>query len=106
MPERVATSQQCQMRDDDRDEEDELCIDMIHSQSHLNFMKMHLLSHFGDDICQFGNIPMYSTEIRERAHERQIKEGLRQSNKNHTARQIVHSYGRQHAIPMRLLHLQ
>ena len=36
----------------------------------------------------------------------QIKEGWRQLNKNDAARQIVHSYGRQHAIWMRLLNLE
>ena len=106
--ERVAPSQRRRMRDDDRDEEDELRMDMIHGESHFNFIKMHLLSHFCDHIPQFGNIPMYSTEIRELAHKTQInlKEEWRQSNKNNAARQIVLSYGRQHAIRMRLLNLQ
>jgi len=106
MRECVATSQRRQMRDDDRDEEHELCMDMIHGESHFNFIKMHLLSGFCDHIRQFGNIPMYSTEIGELAHKTQIKEGWRQSNKNDAARQIVHSYGRQHAIRTRLLNLQ
>ena len=73
--ERVATSQRRRMRDDDQDEEDELRMDMIHGESHFNFIKMHLLSHFCDHICQFGNIPMYSTEIGELAYKTQIKEG-------------------------------
>jgi len=67
---------------------------------------MHLLSHFCDQIRQFGNITMYSREIGELAHKTQIKEGWRQSNKNDAARQIVHSYARQHSIRMRLLNLQ
>jgi len=49
---------------------------------------------------------MYSTEIGELAHKTQIKEGWRQSNKNHAARQILHRYGGQHAIWMRLLNLE
>ena len=67
---------------------------------------MHLLSHFCDHIHQFGNIPMYSTGIGELAHKTQIKEVWRQSNKNDAARQIVHSYGHQHAIQIRLLNMQ
>jgi len=63
MRERVATSQRRQMRDDNRDQEDELRMDMIHGESHFTFIKMHLLSHFCDHIPEFGNIPMYSTEI-------------------------------------------
>jgi len=104
--ERVALSQRRRLRDDNRDEEDELRMDMIHGESHFNFIKMDLLSHFCDHIRQFGNIPMYSTEIGELAHKTQIKEGWRQSNQNDAGRQIVHSYGRQHAIRMRLLNLQ
>jgi len=106
MRERVATSQRRRMRDDDRDEEDELRMDMIHGESHFNFIKMHLLSHLSDHIRQFGNILMYSTEIGELAHKTQITEGWRQSNQNDSAGQIVHSYGRQHSIRMRILNLQ
>jgi len=102
----VATSQWCRMRDDDRDEEDELCLDMFHGESHFNFIEMYLLSHFCDHVRQFGNIPMYSTEIGELAHKTQIKEGWRQSNKYNAACPIVHSYGCQHAIRMRVLNLQ
>jgi len=106
MPQRVATSQRRQMRDNDRDEQDKLPMDLIHCESYFNFHKMHLLSQFGDHIRQFGNIQMYSTEIGELAHKTQIKERWCQSNKNDAARQIVHSYGRQYAIRMRLLNLQ
>jgi len=106
MREGAAPSQWRQIRDNDRDEENELRMEMINTESHFNFVKMHLLSHFCDHIPQFGNIPMYSTEIGELAHKTQIKEEWRQSNKNDAARQIVHSYGRQHAIRMRLLNLE
>jgi len=81
-------------------------MDMIHGESPFNFIKIHLLSHFCDHIRQFGNIPMYSTEIGELDHKRQIRAGWRRSNKNNTARESVHSSGHQHAIRMRLLNLQ
>jgi len=74
MCERVAASQRRRMRDNDRDEENELRMDMIHGESHFNFIKMHLLSHICDHIRQFGNIPMYSMEIGALAHKTQIKE--------------------------------
>jgi len=77
MRERVARFQRRRMRDNDLDEEDQLRMDMIHGESHFNFIMIHLLSHFWDHIRQFGNIPMYSTEIGELAHKRQIKEGWR-----------------------------
>ena len=94
------------MGDDDQDEEDELPMDMIHGESHSNFIKIHLLSDFYNYIHQFSNILMYSTEIRELAYKRQIKERWCQSNKNDAARQIVNSYGYQHSIRIRLLNLQ
>jgi len=102
---RVAPSKRRRRLEEDRDEENELRMDMIHTESHFNFVKMHLLSHFSDHIRQFGNIPMYSTEFGELAHKEQIKDGWRPSNKNDVERQILHSYGRQHAIRMRLSNL-
>ena len=104
--ERVAPSQWRRIRDHDHDEVNELCMDIIHSETHFNFIKMHLLSHFYDHIRQFGNIPMYYTEIEELAHKMQIKNRCRQSNKDYAGRHIMHSYGRQHAIQMRLLNLE
>jgi len=58
---RVAPSKRPRRLVYDRDEENELRMDMIHTESHFNFVKMHLPSHFSDHIRQFGNIPMYST---------------------------------------------
>ena len=101
----VAPSKRRRRLEEDRDEENELRIDKIHTESHFNFVKLHLLSHFSDHIRQFGNIPMYSTEFGELTHKEQIKDRWRGSNKNHVERQILHSYGRQHAIRMRLLNL-
>ena len=81
-------------------------MDLIHSESHFNFIKMHLQIHFGDHIHQFGNIPMYSTEYGELAHPEQIRVPWRRSNKNDVVRQILDSYSRRHAIRMRLLTLE
>jgi len=94
------------MRDDNCQEENDLCLDLVHGESYFNFIKIQLRSHFCDHIRQFGNIPMYSTEIGELAHKTQMKDGWRQSNKNDATRQIVHSYGRQHSIRMLLLNLE
>ena len=89
--EQVAPSQRRRIRDDDRDEENELRMDMIHGETHFNFIKMHLLSHFCDHIRQFGNIPMYSTEIEELTHKTQIEDRWRQLNKHDAARQLTSS---------------
>jgi len=81
-------------------------MNMINAETHFNFVKMHLLSHFCDKYSQFRNIPIYSMEIAEITHKTQIKQGWQQSNKNDAGRQIVHSYGGQHAIRIRLLNLE
>jgi len=49
---------------------------------------------------------MYSTEIGELAYKTQIQDGWRQLNKIDAVRQIVHSYGYQHALRMLLLNLE
>ena len=102
----VAPSKRRRVRDADREEENDRRMDLIYSESHFNFIKIHLLIHFGDHIRQFGNIPMYSTEYGELVHKEQIKHPWRRSNKNDVARQIQHSYGRHHGIRMRLLKLE
>ena len=80
-------------------------MELVHAESHFNFVKMHLLDRFRDHIYQFGNILMYSTEFGELAHKDQIKDGWRHWNKNDATRQILHSCGRQHAIRIILLNL-
>jgi len=49
---------------------------------------------------------MYSTKIGDLAHQDQIKEGQRRSNKIEAAGQILSHYGRQHALGMRLQTLE
>jgi len=93
----VSPSKRGQIRDDDREEDHERRMDLIYRESHFNFIKIHLLSHFSDHIPQFGNIPMYSTEFGELARKEQIKDTWRQGNKNDATRRVVPSYSRQHA---------
>jgi len=63
MREGEAPSQRHQIRDDHRDQENQLGMDMINAEADFNFVKMDLLSQFCDHLRQFGNIPMYSTKI-------------------------------------------
>jgi len=106
MSQPVAPSKRRRICDDDREEDHKRPMDLIHRESHFNFIRIHLLSHFSNHIRQFGNIPMYSTEFGELTHKEQIKDQWRQSNKNNTRHQIVQSYCRQHAIRMSLLNLE
>jgi len=102
---REAPTKRRRRLEDNRDEENELHMDMIDTESDFNFVKMHLLSHFSAHIRQYGNLQMYSTDFGELAHKEQIKDGWRRSNKNEVKREILHSYGHPHAFRMRLLNL-
>jgi len=75
MRERVPPSQRWRIRNDDREEDNDQRRELIHSESHFTFVKMHLISHFRDHIYMFGNIPIYSTEYGELTHKEQIKDG-------------------------------
>jgi len=87
----IAPSKRRRMGNAEREEETERHMDLIFCESHFNFIKMYLLSHFCDHIRQFDNIPMYSSEFGELAHETKINAGWRQSNKNDASRQIMQS---------------
>ena len=102
----VPPSQGRRIRDDNREEENDQHMELIHSESNFRFVRMHLISYFRDHIYMFGNIPRYSTEYGELAHKEQIKDGWRRSNKIGAAPQILGSYSRQHAIRLRLLNLE
>jgi len=80
MREGAAPSQRRRICDANRDEENELRMDMIKTESHIHFVMMHLLSPSCDHIRQFGNIPIYSTEIGELAHKTRIQEEWRELN--------------------------
>jgi hypothetical protein len=103
---RVSAARRRQLLDANRAHRAGERADLLRSQSHFNFIKLHLLVHFCSHVRKFGNIPMYSTDVGELAHKVQIKEGYRRSNKNDAAKQILNYYGRVHAISMRLLTLQ
>ena len=91
MEQSVARSKRRRVRDEDREEETYRHMDLLRTESHFNFIKMHLLSHFRDHLHKFGNIPIYSTEYGELAHKNQIKDGGRKCNKKDPERQIIRS---------------
>ena len=92
--------------DNDGEEVHRRRMHLIDRESHFNFIKIHLLSHFSDHIRQFGNIPMYATEFGEPAHKEPIEEGWRRSNQNEARCQIVEGSSRQHAIRMMLCNIE
>jgi len=64
----VAPANRRRIRDDNSEEEHERRMDLIHRESHFNFIKIHLLSNLSDHIRRFGNIPICSTEFGQLAH--------------------------------------
>jgi hypothetical protein len=80
--------------DEQRRDLDGVVADIYEEDVDFNFVKIHLLSHFGDHVRRFGNIQMYSTESGETSHKTMIKEGYRRSNKNDASHQILRTYAR------------
>ncbi|KAH8147002.1 uncharacterized protein LAJ45_08801 [Morchella importuna] len=78
----------------------------IREGSHFNFIKMHLLSHFREHVERFGNIPMFSTDVSELAHRRQIKMAYTASNKVDATVQILDYHPRRMVMEMRVLNLK
>jgi hypothetical protein len=91
---------------EDRLERRELHLETRQGESHFNFPKMHLLTHFRENVEKYAGIPMFSTELGETAHRQQIKEGYRASNKIDFTKQILCYYAPRHALGMRILNLQ
>ena len=60
----MAPSKGCWIRENNYEEEHKPPTDLIHCESYLNFIQIHLLSYVTDHIRQFGNIPIDSTEFR------------------------------------------
>ena len=80
--------------DEQRRDLDGMIADIYDEDVDFNFVKIHLLSHFGNHIQPFGNIQMYSTESGETNHKTMVKEGYRRSNKSDASHQILQTYAR------------
>jgi len=63
--------------DEQRHDLDGIVADRYEEDVDCNFVKIHLLSHFGDHVWHFGNFQMYSIESGEIRHKTMIKEGYR-----------------------------
>ena len=85
---------------------DALVADIYDEDVDFNFVKIHLLSHFGDHIRRFGNIQMYATESGETNHKTMIKESYRLSNKNDASHQILRTYARLDSFKIHEMNMQ
>jgi hypothetical protein len=76
--------------------EAQLVADEILAESaHYNFPKLHLVTHYADQIRQYGSLPQYSTEPCETSH-KALKDAYRHSNHVDATPQIIRTYTRQY----------
>ena len=81
-----------------RVERQQLVHDIL-QQGTFNFPKLHLLTHDGAKIQDFGTLLEYSTEITEALH-KPLKDAHRRSNRVDTTEQILDTMSRDYAIRM------
>ncbi|KAF8418320.1 hypothetical protein EV426DRAFT_679831 [Tirmania nivea] len=86
-------------------ETEQLVHDTLTSGAHYNFPKMHLISHFVDQIAKYGSLPQYSTEICEASH-KPLKDAYRRTNHINALPQILRTYTRAHNFAMRERNLE
>jgi len=86
-------------------ETEEMVDDMLTTGAHYNFPKMHLISHFAEQISRYGSLPQYSTKICEVVH-KPLKDAYRRSNHINTMPQIIQTYTRMHSFAMRERNLE
>jgi len=65
---------------------------------------MHLLSHCGSQITDFGSLPQYSTEVTEALH-KPLKDAYRHSNRVDAVEKILDRITGDYAIRIRELNL-
>jgi len=68
--------------------------------AHYNFLKIHLISHYAEQIVKFSVLGQFSTDIAEAMHKR-FKDAYRRSNKVNATRQIITTYTRDHTFAMK-----
>ena len=78
----------------------DLVDEILREVAHYNFPKIHLISHFAEQIPKFGSLPQYSTDITEYMHEA-FKDAYRRGNKVDSLSQIVTTYTRDHTFAMK-----
>ena len=100
----LTPTQRAARQREDRDERRQLVHDIL-NEGHFNFPKLHLLSHYGLQITQFGSLVQYSTDITEALH-KPLKDAYRRSNRVDAVEQILDTITREHAVRILELNLQ
>jgi hypothetical protein len=68
--------------------------------THFNFIKMHLLSHFVESVRELGHLSNVTSELPETLH-RQLKEAYKHSNKIDAHEQILNTMSRRQSFEYR-----
>ncbi|KAF8459684.1 hypothetical protein BDZ91DRAFT_785668 [Kalaharituber pfeilii] len=92
-------TQKANLRKEHREERAALVQDIVQCNSSFNFPKLHLLSHYAEQVFRFGSLLQYSTEISEAMH-KPLKDAYRRSNKVDATEQILDIYTRTHSMAM------
>ncbi|KAF8416671.1 hypothetical protein EV426DRAFT_711866 [Tirmania nivea] len=99
----TTTTQKANEASANRLEREHLVTDML-GQSTFNYPKLHLLTHYAEQIIQFGTLLQYSTEITESLY-KPLKDAYKRSNKVDATIQILDTHIRDHAFKMLELNL-
>jgi len=84
----LSTAQRVQMHNEDQLERRFLINQALKEESDFNFPKIHLLSHYADQISWYGSLLQYSTESCE-VSSKLFKNAYRRSNYVDTIPQIM-----------------
>ncbi|KAF8430317.1 hypothetical protein EV426DRAFT_13691 [Tirmania nivea] len=96
----LTASERVKARQENALERQELVNEMLKEGAHYNFTKIHLISHYAEQIPKFGALGQYSTDISEAMH-KGFKDAYRRSNKVDATTQIITTYTRDHTFAMK-----
>ena len=89
----------------DKQERAFLVNEALFEDSQFNFPKIHLLSHWADQIPRYWCLPQLSTEICEASH-KALKDAYRRSHHVDGIPQIIQGYSREHNFTIRQLEME
>jgi hypothetical protein len=101
----LSVAQRAHLHDEDQLERRFLINETLEAESDFNFPKIHLLSHYADQISRYGSLPQYSTESCETAH-KLFKNAYRRSNHVDAIPQIIQGYMREHSFAIKELNME
>ena len=100
----LAVSEKAKVWEANALERQELVETILKDGSYFNFPKLHLLTHYAEQIPRFGALTQYSTDITESMY-REFKDAYRRSNKVESMDQILTTYTRYHTFIMKDLEI-